>query len=279
MIFIKDEFVSTIVEVNETHILKFKQHRLFTAWVPNFDTYLEREGTTGWLSVGTKLVFNSPIEIEPYAAIYASPYIGGKGTTLTSGLCTIGFQSYSHSALPERMRVGRYCSIGENLKVLDSQHPIDHLSTSHFGWKPQSVFVDSYYRDNEMDGVEKPPFNIHGNKPFPVVKNDVWIGQNVTLSMGVTIGNGAVVAANSVVTRSVPDYAIVGGNPAKVIKYRFDEYQREKLKQTEWWKYNLKDFAHLNTQSMFHFLRQWDEIKSDLQPYNPKKLKLPNDIL
>ncbi|MFS1702081.1 CatB-related O-acetyltransferase [Alteromonas sp. AMM-1] len=271
--------MAVTVDVNETHISKLKEHRLFTAWVPNFETYLERKHTTGWLSIGTKLVFYSSIEIEPYAALYGSPYIGGKGTTVTSGLCTFGFQSYSHSALPERMKVGRYCSIGENLKVLDSQHPIDHVSTSHFGWKPQSVFVDSYYRDNDMESVKKPYFNINGKKPYPVLKNDVWIGQNVTLSMGITIGNGAIVAANSVVTKSVPDYAIVGGNPAKVIKYRFDEYQREKLKQTEWWNYNLKDFAHLKTQSMFYFLSQWDEIKTDLELYTPKKLKLPEDLL
>ena len=108
------------------------------------------------------------------------------------------------------------------------------------------------------------------------MKNDVWIGQNVTLSTGITIGNGAIVAANSVVTKSVPDYAIVGGNPAKIIKYRFSDYQREELLKTEWWKYDLKDFAHLDTKSVFHFLRQWKEIAGTLSEYAPEKLVLPD---
>ncbi|WP_269520979.1 CatB-related O-acetyltransferase [Alteromonas sp. BMJM2] len=264
------------VKITKQHIDTLKAHRLFTAWVPNFETYLARENTTGWLSEGSQLTFYNPIEIEPYAAIYGSPYVGGKGTMPTSGLCTIGFNSYSHSPLPEKMKVGRYCSIGEGLKVLDSQHPVNQLSSSHFTWKPQSVFVDAYFKDNELDSLEKPTFDVNGIKPFPVLKNDVWVGQNVTLSTGITIGNGAIVAANSVVTKSVPDYAIVGGNPAKIIKYRFSDYQREELLKTEWWKYDLKGFAHLDTKSVFHFLRQWKEAAGTLSEYTPEKLVLPD---
>ena len=68
-----------------------------------------------------------------------------------------------------------------------------------------------------------------------VIQNDVWIGQAVTIYGGVTIHNGAVVAGNSVVTKDVPPYAIVGGNPARVIKYRFDEETIKKLLKIEWW--------------------------------------------
>lgn len=264
------------VKITKEHIDTLKAHRLFCAWVPNLGAYLENEKSIGWLSEGSQLTFYSTIEIEPYAAIYGSPYVGGKGTMPTSGLCSIGFNSYSHSPLPEKMVVGRYCSIGEGLKVLDSQHPVNQLSSSHFTWKPQSVFVDAYFKDNNLPSLEKPFFDVSGIKPFPVVKNDVWIGQNVTLSTGITIGNGAIVAANSVVTKSVPDYAIVGGNPAKIIKYRFSDYQREELLKTEWWKYDLKDFAHLDTKSVFHFLRQWKEIAGTLSEYAPEKLVLPD---
>ena len=67
------------------------------------------------------------------------------------------------------------------------------------------------------------------------VGNDVWIGNNVIVMPGVTIGNGAVIGAGAVVTKDVPPYAIVGGNPAKVIKYRFTEKQIEKLLEIKWW--------------------------------------------
>ena len=99
------------VTVTQQHLDQLKAHRLFTGWVPDLDTYLDKTKSTGWLSVGTKLTFYSSIAIEPYAAIYEQRYVGGKGTMPTSGLCSIGFNSYSHSALPEKMKVGRYCDL------------------------------------------------------------------------------------------------------------------------------------------------------------------------
>ncbi len=68
-----------------------------------------------------------------------------------------------------------------------------------------------------------------------IIENDVWIGAKATVMSGVTIHNGAVVAAGSVVTKDVPPYAIVAGNPAKVVKYRFTEEQIKKLLQISWW--------------------------------------------
>src|SRR6185312_6866720 len=76
--------------------------------------------------------------------------------------------------------------------------------------------------------------------PMPVIGNDVWIGQDVSLNRGVTIGDGAVVAGFSVVTRDVPPYAIVGGNPAKIIKYRFPEETINALLESRWWDYEAK---------------------------------------
>jgi serine acetyltransferase len=70
------------------------------------------------------------------------------------------------------------------------------------------------------------------------IENDVWIGAKATVMSGIKIGNGAVVAAGSVVTKDVPPYAIVAGNPAKIVKYRFDESQIEKLLQISWWNWD-----------------------------------------
>jgi serine acetyltransferase len=78
------------------------------------------------------------------------------------------------------------------------------------------------------------------------VENDVWIGANSTIMSGIKIGNGAIVAAGSTVTKDVPSYAIVAGNPAKVVKYRFTEEQIEKLLSIAWWDWDeqkIKDNA------------------------------------
>ena len=68
-----------------------------------------------------------------------------------------------------------------------------------------------------------------------VIGHDVWIGANVTIKNNVTIGNGAVIGAGSVVTKDIPSYAIVGGNPCKVLKYRFTTSEIKKLEESEWW--------------------------------------------
>ena len=69
-----------------------------------------------------------------------------------------------------------------------------------------------------------------------LIGNDVWIGTNAVILRGVIIGNGAVIAAGAIVNRNVDDYAIVGGIPARIIKYRFDEEKRKQLLDSEWWK-------------------------------------------
>ena len=112
-------------------------------------------------------------------------------------------------------KIGKCCSIGYGCDIGMFEHPIDMVSTS-----------TEIYKDNiEWNELKSPP----------VIMNDVWIGSKVTILQGVTIGNGAIVAAGAVVTKDVPAYAIVGGVPAKVIKYRFNEEMRKKLEATEWW--------------------------------------------
>lgn len=106
--------------------------------------------------------------------------------------------------------------------------------------------------NHRMDGITTYPFNIFGcgwekvtptieQLPFKgdtVIGNDVWIGQNVTIMPGVIIGDGAIIAANSTVVKSVEPYSIYGGNPAKFIKKRFSDEKIEFLLKLEWWNWS-----------------------------------------
>ena len=116
------------------------------------------------------------------------------------------------------INVGQFCSFAGNIRFfVDGNHPMDTFSSYPFERLLKSL----------------PPSN--WGKQDPVVGNDVWIANDVTIYSGVAIGDGAVVAGQSVVTKSVPPYAIVGGNPATIIRYRFDEKTIEDLLRLKWW--------------------------------------------
>lgn len=134
--------------------------------------------------------------------------------------------------------IGNFCSIGDNLKVYlgnGSGHDIEFVSTYPFGHINTDVFPN----------VINSSRNTNGNI---IINNDVWIGENVTLMSGITIGNGAVIAANSHVVKNVEAYSVVGGNPAKHIKYRFTKEQIEALLKIEWWNWTtekINKYTHL----------------------------------
>ncbi|WP_051592469.1 CatB-related O-acetyltransferase [Methylosinus sp. sav-2] len=110
----------------------------------------------------------------------------------------------------------------------------------------------------------------------PVIGHDVWIGDNVTLSRAITLGTGCVVAAGSMVTKSVPPYAIVGGNPARIIRMRFDEGIVRDLLALEWWRFKFTDFAAMRIDAPSLFI---DELAAriaahEIEEYRPAPLSL-----
>lgn len=147
-----------------------------------------------------------------------------------------------------KAEIGKFCSLGNNIKVVQATHPSQtFVSTApvFFSLSKQAnrSFADKSYFD-EM---------LHVSGKSVIIGNDVWIGNDVIIKGGVTVGDGAIVAMGSVVTKDVPPYAIVGGVPAKIIKYRFSEYQINKLLEYKWWnkedewlKANYKQFHNID---------------------------------
>lgn len=123
-----------------------------------------------------------------------------------------------------KLIIGNFCSIARNFTVfLGGDHRINRITTYPFGHINQKIF-------NKFDGSGHP-----SSKGDVVIGNDVWVGAYSTVMSGVRIDDGAVIGANSVVTKNVPAYAIVAGNPAKIISMRFSENTIQELLKIKWW--------------------------------------------
>lgn len=145
----------------------------------------------------------------------------------------IGFGSYiAEEAYFFQAQIGKYTCIGSRTATICGKHPINTFVSVHPGffskknkkgpcYTKEQLFEEFSYVDEAGTSVR--------------IGNDVWIGADAKIMEGVTIGDGAVVAAGAVVLKDVEPYAIVAGVPAKVIKYRFDEEEREWLLQLKWW--------------------------------------------
>lgn len=133
----------------------------------------------------------------------------------------------TYSKLVEK--IGAFCSINSTAIIGTlGNHPIHLVSTHPFFYNTKFGFVeekDDYVTMKSKNGKIK-------------IGNDVWVGSNAIILPGVTIGNGAIIGAGSVVTRDVPSYAIVVGNPARILKYRFSEETIKKIEKIAWWEWD-----------------------------------------
>ena len=134
--------------------------------------------------------------------------------------------------------IGKFCSISKDVCIGLPSHPTKFISTSPLFVNIQNGTGYSWSKQDLFNSV---PEKV-------VIGNDVWIGMKSTIMGGITIGNGAIIAAHSVVTKDVPPYAIVGGVPSKIIKYRFDGSIIETLQKSEWWNRS-DDFLQKNITS------------------------------
>ena len=185
-------------------------------------------------------IVDAPLKIlvESPAVIGKVVIMPAKGTS--SNTIYIGAHSYIRSGELHNVRsIGRFCSIGRNVVLGQTRHnhPIDWISTSH------QLCADHL-------SVANPT----------IIGNDVWIGDGVLILDGVTVGDGAIVGARSVVTKDVKPYEIVAGNPARSIRFRFEDKICNRLQHSQWWNYPFNELKKLDYKNPLTFLNQLNNL-------------------
>lgn len=148
----------------------------------------------------------------------------GDKTYIMEPYTILNYDCMKSNGLSPKIIIGKYCSIARNVTFVLAHHDCTRITT--------------YPSFNKMLWEHKKGNNSGYSRGDIVIGNDVWIGANCTLLDNITIGHGAVIACGSVVVKNVPDYAIVGGNPAKIIKYRFTDEQIKALLDIKWWNFH-----------------------------------------
>jgi len=127
-------------------------------------------------------------------------------------------------------KIGKYCAFGDAIRMITSNHKVDDVVLQYALLKKLGLKANVDERNNITIG------------------NNVWIGDRVTILPGVVVGNSSIIAAGAIITKDVPAYAVVGGSPAKLIKYRFSEAEIKQQERLQWWDWSMqemKEKAHL----------------------------------
>ncbi|WP_129990606.1 CatB-related O-acetyltransferase [Rahnella sp. CFA14(1/10)] len=158
--------------------------------------------------------------------------------------CTIGKHNYLNLwvTVYSHTKIGNYCSFARFANIAPDEHPTDWLSTHVFQYDP-------------------PANKTFNRRSETVIGSDVWVGASAIVMQGLKIGHGSIIGAGAVVTKDVPPFAIVGGVPAKIIRYRFNDETITKLLDLKWWDLDPEDLAHIDFDKIELAIKQVEEIK------------------
>jgi virginiamycin A acetyltransferase len=169
-----------------------------------------------------------------YSKLFGAEIITLDGKQKSAFWYTIGDFTYGGPILINwrekgcTLKIGKFCSLSRVNIFLAGNHRTDWISSYPFHLSPFAEAYDQYYGGQSL------------SKGAVEIGNDVWIGAQATIMSGVNVGDGAIIAAFSVVTKDVPPYTIVGGNPAKIIRQRFNQETTEALLKIKWWDWEIK---------------------------------------
>lgn len=189
----------------------------------------------------------------------------------------LGAFSYQVSGYCFAARIGRYCSFGENVQIGRQDHPLTWASTSPAFYQHDQLFsLEGGFNGAELYhsyrmGHSGPPTKVK----VTTIGNDVWIGHGALIKAGVTIGDGAVIAAHSVVVRDVPPYAVVAGNPAVIKKSRLPPMLLTPMLRCRWWRFAPWQLQHLDPSNIGTFL-QGVALMAEVEPFRPDLIDLSN---
>ncbi|AMR81406.1 CatB-related O-acetyltransferase [Cupriavidus nantongensis] len=222
---------------------------------------------------------SKPIILEPHLELRAGlidadevgafTYLGGDGS------------SFRHVA-----RIGRFCSIAGGIQTGQMEHPTDMLSMHSMlygNWSKVwegSPEVAAYYSENQAlvaKAMSAAGASIASRSTKIEIGNDVWIGYGALIRRGVKIGDGAVIGSRAVVTKDVPPYAVVGGTPAKVLKYRFPPDVVERLMALRWWDYGLRGLNGIDITDLPGCIDRIEANLQGMQPWKPTRVAVHSD--
>jgi virginiamycin A acetyltransferase len=197
---------------------------------------------------GDRVRFSSKTLVERY-----SGYLRG------DNLFSLGAFSYSLSELNPRAKVGRYCSIGEDVSNFGGNHPVEFLSSSPFFYEGRKGYFNAPLIEAGISPRKIDTSSL--DRSLGVIQNDVWVGSQAMIGWDLTVGTGSVIAAGAVVTKDIEPYSIAAGVPAKVVRKRFPEKTIERLLASRWWDYNFAHFYDLDFTNPDQFLDAFEALR------------------